>query len=192
MSTDTWLAVSAGATFLLALAAFWVIWQNYNFRRQEKNERLLNEIIEWGLEVSIFSSTSSFTKHAEIRDFQKQRIMIALDASNKFTTLEKRGKYIKQISSYLKDSLGDKVDLTIMNIKERNKLFAESTGIKSVPPLDEITKIIKILKENGETLDSLSADAKKLLALGKNSKALGESVEKVIEEATEIKAKDIS
>lgn len=47
MTTDTWLAISAGATFLLALAAFWAIWQNHSLQKRERKERLLNEIIEW-------------------------------------------------------------------------------------------------------------------------------------------------
>jgi hypothetical protein len=37
----------AGATFLLALAAFGSIWQNHRLQKRERRERLLNEIIEW-------------------------------------------------------------------------------------------------------------------------------------------------
>jgi len=51
MSTDTWLAISAGATFLLALAAFWAIWQNYLIRRKDRELSVkiqaLDEINEW-------------------------------------------------------------------------------------------------------------------------------------------------
>jgi len=39
------------ATFILAIAAFWAIRQNYSFRRKEKKERLLNEIIEWAEDI---------------------------------------------------------------------------------------------------------------------------------------------
>jgi hypothetical protein len=51
MSTDTWLAVSAGATFLLALAAFWAIWQNHVIQEKERKARLLNEIQKWASEA---------------------------------------------------------------------------------------------------------------------------------------------
>ena len=51
MAIEFWLAISAGATFLLALAAFWAIWQNYGFRKKEHKQRLLNEIIEWAENV---------------------------------------------------------------------------------------------------------------------------------------------
>ena len=37
MTTDNWLAISAGATFLLALAAFWAIWQNYILRKEDRD-----------------------------------------------------------------------------------------------------------------------------------------------------------
>lgn len=51
MDTSDWIAISAGATFLLALAAFWAIWQNHSLQKRERRERLLNEIIEWVSDV---------------------------------------------------------------------------------------------------------------------------------------------
>lgn len=51
MIIENWLAISAGATFLLALAAFWAIWQNYRLHKKERRERLLNEIIEWAIDI---------------------------------------------------------------------------------------------------------------------------------------------
>jgi len=55
METETLLAIGAGATFLLAIAAFWVIWQNYSFRKAEKEFTLktiaLDNIHKWLMEV---------------------------------------------------------------------------------------------------------------------------------------------
>lgn len=45
------LAISAGATFLLALAAFWTIYQNKRLRRKDYRIKLLNEINNWAKEV---------------------------------------------------------------------------------------------------------------------------------------------
>ena len=45
------LVVSAGVTLLLAFAAFWAIWQNHSFRKKEYKRRLLNEIIEWAVDI---------------------------------------------------------------------------------------------------------------------------------------------
>jgi len=58
MDTNTWLAISAGATFLLALAAFWAIWQNRGIQIKNRKERLLNEIIEWAEDIRKSSSES--------------------------------------------------------------------------------------------------------------------------------------
>jgi hypothetical protein len=45
------LPLSAGATFLLALAAFWAIWQNHNFRKEDRKRescaRSANELRRW-------------------------------------------------------------------------------------------------------------------------------------------------
>jgi hypothetical protein len=48
-------AVVATATVTLAVAAFWAIWQNYSFQRQEKKERLIDEIIKWAEDIIIYS-----------------------------------------------------------------------------------------------------------------------------------------
>ncbi len=196
MVTSDWINLIAailvgGGTLFLGIMAWRTIRQTGSIQKSEKRERLLNEIIEWGLEVSRCSSVSPFSKYAEIENIQIQRIMIAIDSINSFTSLERRGEYIKQIALKLENRLGNAVGEVMINIKERNKLLALSTGIRSVPPLDEMLKIINILEVNGETLDVLGDDAKKLLALGKNAKTLVESVSKVIEEATKIKTRDI-
>ncbi len=55
MDTETLLAISAGATFLLALAAFWAIWQNYRFRKEdrerERRVRSASELYGWADEA---------------------------------------------------------------------------------------------------------------------------------------------
>ena len=55
METETLLAISAGATFLLALAAFWAIWQTYSFRKETKELSIkiqkIDRIISWAYEV---------------------------------------------------------------------------------------------------------------------------------------------
>jgi hypothetical protein len=51
MSTEILLAISAGATLVLAIAAFLAIWQNRNLQRKERRQRLLNEIIEWAINM---------------------------------------------------------------------------------------------------------------------------------------------
>ena len=44
--------IMAFGTIILAGASFWTIRQNYNFRNEDRKERLLNEIIEWAINVA--------------------------------------------------------------------------------------------------------------------------------------------
>ena len=56
MEVGDWILIgSAGATFLLAIAAFWAIWQTRSIQKRERKERLLNEIIEWATEIHTVS-----------------------------------------------------------------------------------------------------------------------------------------
>ena len=60
MDSANWLIewavpLSAGATFLLAIAAFWAIWQNYSFRKKDRSLGfqidVLNEVRNWTAEA---------------------------------------------------------------------------------------------------------------------------------------------
>ena len=50
VKSDNWLAVSALATLILAIAAFWAIWQNYSFRKEDRKVSSLKEIRDWANE----------------------------------------------------------------------------------------------------------------------------------------------
>lgn len=47
MTIEFWLVISAGATFLLALAAFFNIWRDIRIRKKEAKLRVIDEIIAW-------------------------------------------------------------------------------------------------------------------------------------------------
>lgn len=48
---DWAIPLSASATFLLAIAAFWAIFQNRNIQKRNRRESILNEIIDWATEI---------------------------------------------------------------------------------------------------------------------------------------------
>ena len=52
LKSDNWVGISALTTMLLAIAAFWAIRQNHNLQKRERRDRLLNEIIQWAIDVS--------------------------------------------------------------------------------------------------------------------------------------------
>lgn len=51
METETLLAISAGVTFLLALATFWAIWQNHQIYKKKRKNDPLYKIVDWALEI---------------------------------------------------------------------------------------------------------------------------------------------
>ena len=125
MSTETLLAISAGVTFLLAIAAFWAIWQNYLLHKKERKERLLNEIIDWAIDVAKCGSSVNiqppqpiFTKLYEktlsgLSFEDKKKILKGIMKDNeriwqsrhmelifKYQTVDAKGEYILIISNY--------------------------------------------------------------------------------------------
>ena len=96
------LFISAGVTLLLAIAAFWAIWQNHLIQKRERKERLLNEIIEWavdilscGHETEISSVWTGFIMKPQPQEKMRD-ILISL-LQDKFRILEARGSYIWRI-----------------------------------------------------------------------------------------------
>ncbi len=54
LEDNNWVGISALSTMLLAIAAFWAIWQNHNFRREtntrERKVRAAEELLRWSEE----------------------------------------------------------------------------------------------------------------------------------------------
>lgn len=60
------IVISGCATFLLAVAAFWAIWQNHRFKKEDKElnikSKVLNDINDWikeAYQVVVFSGSSN-------------------------------------------------------------------------------------------------------------------------------------
>jgi len=47
LNDDNWIGISTLTTMLLAIAAFWVIWQNYSFRKEDRKSKALDGIRNW-------------------------------------------------------------------------------------------------------------------------------------------------
>jgi len=168
------------------------ILQTQSLQKRERRERLLNEIIDWALEVSSCSSISFFIKHAEIKDMWEYNIMAASDLADKYDNLEKRSEYISRIASKLENSLGNAVGEVVNNIKKRQILLTKSMTVKPTFNVNEMQRVLDILTGKAQTSDGLSEHSKIEIALANNAKALNKSVNNVIEKAVEIKTRDIS
>jgi hypothetical protein len=138
METETLLAISAGVTFLLALAAFWAIWQNYHFSKRERRECLLNEIIEWAIEVTRIN----FGGEIEVKSGISERIQRRLDAVNRLLwcqVLAVKGKEVIEkfalsINRDLRDAVSQVTNslVVVIDVLKRGTPYAESEEAKNI------------------------------------------------------------
>lgn len=80
-------AFAPGITLILAVAAFWTIWQNYKFKRKDWKERLLNEIIEWSTSIAEVDATRQGRNSVATSDVENTLI--------KFRIINAKSGYIK-------------------------------------------------------------------------------------------------
>ena len=163
METETVQALGAGTNFLLALAAFWTIWQNYSLRKSEKRERLLNETIDWVLDVAKPKYALSLMSLDYTFSEEDQTNIIQLSQASYTHLLIVRGKYIGKIALIFTQDLSTAVEYVRSNLEEHSKL-----------------------------IDDWIKDKNTAEVIGEHDYALDQSADKVIEEATKIKAGDVS
>jgi len=166
--TKEWaIVISAGATFILAIAAFLAIWQNRLLQNRERRERLLNEIIEWAEDIRQ-SSLESIDPSKMIFGNPLMQIdpqMEFLRLWNKCQGLNKKGAYMEKAIA---------------------KVFGGNL-------LSAVEKIIQKLNETIEILgDCLTRKAKENIEkVEEYKKSLDYCAEVLIEEAVKIKTRDI-
>lgn len=179
MTTDTLLAISAGATFLLALAAFWAIWQNYSFRKKEHKQRLLNEIIEWAEMVAHWRSEGKniFKEMVGITETKQLQLLTyahILEVKENFVGMRGRNHYISKITEKFDKVLQDAVEELIDNLEAYIELLDEWQEAKAY-----------------EIAHNLVEEEEYTTKADEHALQLEKSINKVIEEAVKIKTKDI-
>ncbi len=151
LKSDNWVGISALTTMLLAIAAFWVIRQNYELHKRERRERLLNEIIEWaagvaniGFEESIISLPEAGDSGVDEYDMQRMTLSKLSSVYSTCKALDSRSKYISFISQNLSKELHKYVSNVSFRIDNLEKSLAKSIkedkGI-SIPKGDELIKV---------------------------------------------------
>jgi len=105
MTTGEWFL--GGATLLLALGAFWAIWQNYIFRKEERNFRLktvaLDNIHKWIIDIV---NTTSLYQSAVREGDEKQKLI----AKSQCTAVFLHGAEMLVAAGIFGDDLLDKVE----------------------------------------------------------------------------------
>jgi hypothetical protein len=185
MTTDNWLAISAGATFLLALAAFWAIWQNYSLRKKERKERLLNEIIEWAIDVARCGLEKELPDLASITNMNEGKLHLAMSTNMlalSFQSMRGRNQYIHAIASAFGQDLLKAVDTLTKDLEEHIKLLDTLRYIATV-------KFTSVTNENmAEYMLEVNESS---IQIASHKLKLDELTVKIIEEATKIKTQDI-
>ena len=172
VNNDNWVGISALTTMLLALAAFWAIRQNYQFRRQEKKERLLNEIIEWATDVAKCSLAKGvFDETVPISGLAaEQALPELLNSVVDFRMARATSVSILNITSEINPDLKPSVDNLTEEIKKQIKLLMEYK--RKLTPTWSADQVVAKVAGNNERIYNLAT--------------------MLIEEATKIKTRDIS
>ena len=146
MNINALLAISAGATFLLALAAFWAIWQNHQIQKRERKERLLNEIIEWAEDVARWNFKSFNFIEAQISEESWVESSLG-EIVSQFQAVEAKGAYINTI--VLSSFKGKRKLLTAVKaVNKEIRKFADVSMKRldnEVTP-EEVTKHMNLLR----------------------------------------------
>ena len=160
---DNWLAVSALATLVLALAAFWAIRQNYLLHKRERRERQLNKIIEWATQTVECGRDPAFTgqrlnltgKRLTTFEFD---LNIAIQSA--FNVLSWKAVHIGFLAQHSigNEGLKDAVEDTRTLIRQQSKLLSLASARK--------------LKDNA--------------AIGRHRKKVDDNAKKVIELAVKL------
>jgi len=193
------MAVTAFVTLLVVYTTFNATKQS-NLREETRSkdeiekenrarkERLLNEIIEWALEVSFTSRYVSDVTWDSKASWSEFHLRSGSEITPKLENLRNRGEYIKQVSLTIDKDLGNVIDELIGNIEERRTLFLEEMKFSSPPSEGEMKEALDAFEgRDVKDLENFSPQGKNAIALGMNNWILNRNSYKVIEKATEIK-----
>lgn len=112
LNNDNWIGISALTTMLLAIAAFWAIWQNYKFRKEDRQSQSLNEIRTWAREgLNLVTRIHGLpTTHANFPPVWEVTACLSYLESQRYTLL----KYVKKFHN---DDLANAITKALTDIK---------------------------------------------------------------------------
>ena len=136
-------------TAILAGASFWTIRQNYKFREKDRKERLLNEIIEWA--IDIHHCTNPILRPGENERLIRFNIitnLISMAAKDEYvckvTKTEFSGSLTKDVDELTTKSFlyGCVLKLSLDSelTEEWRKAFIELVGKEELDAIDKATK----------------------------------------------------
>ena len=158
-----------GGTFFLGFMAWRTIRQTRSIQKTKKRERLLNEIIEWAIDVAECTyKKETIIKHDEFIVEHMNSLVYSL------CTIQTRNPYISIIASSKESAFGYEL---VKSVEALEKNLEEHINL--------IMRWRNIITEEPEFADECESKA------SKHKGQLYESVIKVIKEAAKIKTRDI-
>ncbi|MFC1982712.1 hypothetical protein ACFLV5_02890 [Chloroflexota bacterium] len=198
--------ILAIATFILASIAACSIWQNYRLQKRERKERLLNEIIEWAVDTTEcgveanYENWRTFTSRyfdklynqnikLKIDDFIRERILNEStemgELISSFVKMRGKNTYIRKIATKFSQDLQNAVIKLIDDFEVHIELLAKCIRGK-------INNIESMVEQNVHKVNKGSVKSEKYAEdIGNHKEQLNLLAQRVIEEATEIKTRDI-
>jgi hypothetical protein len=156
MNSDWPLIASAGATLLLAIAAFWSIWQNHLIQKRERKQRLLNEIIEWAIDIAKCESEQGFhtmsllelevaKESRKVQYLEADRRTTLINLHQKYQSVDVRSEYVRSIAKRFGDNLQAITDQTADKLREQLIILIKQ--IKGeIPPEDRDTHVVSLIE----------------------------------------------
>ena len=158
-----WSLPLAIATFSLAGAAFWAIWQTRGIQKSEKRQRLLSEIIEWAIDITKCGSSLGIP----ITPIENVRHLKRVSLANlllQYQLVNLRSKYVREIALVFGEDLADSV--TIVANKLSKVVDVIYARIKDLDDKD-------IEEELSESETSILEDAKSVMVKATQIKTKG-------------------
>ncbi len=179
-------AISAGIMLLAVFVALGIgvasILHTQSMQKRERRERLLNEIIEWAVDITKGELLMEFADVKGIKDIRKTRLYLYVTVDKlqfTFRQARTRGLYISRIASILGTDLQKAVGELRRNLEAHIQVLKECMDTIDSPALDSPAQ--------ERTLNAAIAAARMTTD---SKKLLDKYANKVIEEATKIKIKD--
>ncbi len=167
-----------GGTLALAVMAYKAIRQTRGIQRSEKKERLLNEIVEWAIDVTKWRPKEIYKDMIDLSDELRLRKLIyshIVGIMESFIEMRGRNQYLSNISAMFSKDLEEAVGNLIDTLETKIELLSEWKSTIA-------NAISKGVKEDDEHYFQKAEEQEyqiERLAL------------KVIEEATKIKTQNI-
>ncbi len=172
--------IMATATIVLAGLTYWNIHSRNAQEKRDRKERLLNEIIEWAINITECGTEKEITPMSQIEGDEMIRRFVLARATElelSFTRLKGRSQYIQCIVPISEQDLQKIVDNLIKELEVHIDLFTQTRGAILYKPGT---------KENIEARDMMSRKVRD------HKLELDKYANEVIEEATKIKSRDIT